>query len=197
MMSLLVPSRSALVTATTPVQYLRPEEVRRMVDAAGQLPRHRERNQLLIQVLFSTGLRISEALALTPRSLGLIGGLPILAVVGKGRKRRRVACPEELIHRLRSYAYTHQITDPDARFFPIARNTAWRIVQQVGERAGLGKRVWPHLLRHSYAIEALRQTGNTKALQIHLGHASLPMTMRYLSTLTEEDAVQIMGQVRV
>ena len=195
-MSLLVPSRTELITATTPVSYLRPEEVDRMVDAAGRMPRHRDRNQVLVQVLFSTGLRISEALALTPSSIGSVDGIPILTVVGKGRKRRRVACPEELLHRLRSYAYTHHV-GPEDRVFPIARNSAWRIISQAGRMAGLGKRVWPHLLRHSYAIEALRQTGNTKALQIHLGHASLPMTMRYLSTLTEEDAVKIMGQVRV
>jgi len=62
--------------------------------------------------------------------------------------------------------------------------------------AGITKRVYPHLLRHSDAIERLRQTGNPKALQIHLGHASPFMTMRYLSTLTAEDALTIQQQVK-
>jgi integrase len=41
----------------------------------------------------------------------------------------------------------------------------------------------------------LRQTGNPKALQIHLGHSSMAMTMRYLSTLTQEDAIRVQGEV--
>ena len=51
--------------------------------------------------------------------------------------------------------------------------------------------IWPHLLRHSDAIEQLRQTDNTSALQIHLGHACPLMTMRYLSTLAAEEALKI------
>jgi len=64
-------------------------------------------------------------------------------------------------------------------------------LKAAAERAGITKRVYPHLLRHSDTIERLRQTGNPKALQIHLGHASPMMTMRYLSTLTAEDALRI------
>jgi integrase len=55
--------------------------------------------------------------------------------------------------------------------------------------------VHPHLLRHSDAIERLRQTGNPRALQVHLGHASPFMTMRYLSTITAEEALKIQQQV--
>ena len=52
-----------------------------------------------------------------------------------------------------------------------------------------------HSLRHSDAIERLRQRGNPKALQIHLGHSSPSITMRYLSTLTAEDALRIEQEV--
>ena len=62
--------------------------------------------------------------------------------------------------------------------------------------AGLGKRVYPHLFRHSGAIERLRQTGNPRALQLHLGQASPLMTMRYLSTITSEEALRINQAVR-
>jgi len=79
----------------------------------------------------------------------------------------------------------------DDRLFPINRKWAWQILKAAAERAGIAKRVYPYLLRHSDAIERLRQTGNPKALQIHLGHASPMMTMRYLSTLTAEDALRI------
>ena len=85
----------------------------------------------------------------------------------------------------------------DDRLFPINRKWAWQILKAAAERAGIAKRVYPHLLRHSDAIERLRQTGNPKALQIHLGHASPMMTMRYLSTLTAEDALRIQQGVEL
>jgi integrase len=105
-----------------------------------------------------------------------------------------VACPEGLAHRIRSFAYSKEIGS-DERIFPINRKRAWQIVKLAGEKANLRKRVWPHLLRHSDAIERLRQTGNPKALQLHLGHSSALMTMRYLATLTAEDALRIQQQV--
>lgn len=71
------------------VPYLSPEEVRRLT--AGCRGRHRERNALLIAVLFQTGLRISEALCLTVAHLNRHPGT--LEIVGKGGKARLVACP--------------------------------------------------------------------------------------------------------
>jgi integrase/recombinase XerD len=71
------------------VPYLTPEEVRRL--AGGCRGRHRERDALLILVLFQTGLRISEALSLTAGHLNRHPGT--LEIVGKGGKKRLVACP--------------------------------------------------------------------------------------------------------
>ena len=78
--------------------------------------------------------------------------------------------PEKLADKLRVYAY-HKGIKPDQTFFPINRQRAWQIMKEVSRKAGISKRVYPHLLRHSDAIERLRQTGNPKALQHHLGHA--------------------------
>jgi len=146
------------------VPYLTPEEVKQL--CAGCRGRQRERDTLLILLLFQTGLRISEALGLTVGHLSRQPGA--LEIVGKGGKPRLVACPAALSHRLKAYAFDR----------------------------GLGKRVYPHLFRHSGAIERLRQTGNPRALQLHLGHASPLMTMRYLSTLTAEEALRINQGVR-
>ena len=115
--------------------------------------------------------------------------------MGKGRKPRMVACPERLAEKLQAYAYKKKL-DPKDRFFPIDRTRAWQIIKGASERAGLNKRVYPHLLRHLDAIERLRQTGNPKALQHHLGHSSMTMVMRYLSTLTAEDALRIQQEVK-
>ena len=190
----LVKSKMGLQRATSIVPYLTPEEVYGMTEAVDG--RNQERDKLLILLLFETGLRVSEALSLTPRLIGQNEGKPVIYLKkGKGKKPRMVACPEDLAHRIRSFAYSEEI-GPDDNIFPINRKRAWQIVKEAGEKADLQKRVWPHLLRHSDAIERLRQTGNPKALQLHLGHSSALMTMRYLATLTAEDALRIQQQVR-
>ena len=184
----LVPQKSTLTTALRIVPYLTPEEVRHIAEACQG--RNKERDELLILTLFQTGLRISEALSLTPRRIGTHHGHAVLYIEGKSKKPRMVACPDPLAHRLKSYAFDKGL-GLDDRIFPINRKRAWKIIKEASERSGITKKVYPHLLRHSDAIERLRQTGNPKALQIHLGHASPMMTMRYLSTLTAEDALRI------
>ncbi len=173
----------------SPVRYLLEEEVGQLCKAC-----KKERDQLLILLLFQTGLRISEALALTPASIGEFEGKPFLEVAGKGKKLRLVAMPVNLRMKLESYAYRAKI-EPRARFFDINRSRAWQILNEAREASGLEKRVFPHLLRHSDAIIRLRKTGNPKALQYHLGHSSPAMTLRYLSTLTQEDALRVQQEV--
>jgi len=107
---------------------------------------------------------------------------------------RLVALSERLADKLKAYAYEKKI-GPQDRFFPINRQRAWQVIKEVAGRAGITKRVYPHLLRHSDAIKRLRQTGNPKALQHHLGHSSPVVVMRYLSTLTQEDSLRINQQV--
>jgi len=189
----IVERRAQLTRALRIVPYLTGEEVEALAREARKR-RKGERDALLILVLFQTGLRISEALSLTPSKIEIFEGRPALRFVGKGRKPRVVALPERLADKLRAYAYQKGIK-PDEKFFPINRQRAWQILKEVSYKAGITKRVYPHLLRHSDAIERLRQTGNPKALQHHLGHSSPVMVMRYLSTLTQEDSLRIQQQV--
>jgi integrase len=178
----------------SPVPYLRPEEVSALIEAARKL-RYGERNVLLIKVLYQCGLRISEALSLTPSHLIRFEGIPCLRVKGKGGKERLVHVPETLSSQLLAYAYQRGLKATD-RFFNLNRKNAHKMLVKAAKLAGLTKRVYPHLLRHSCAIERLRQTGNPKALQWHLGHNSMAMTMRYLATLTMEEALKIQAQVK-
>ena len=174
------------------VPYLTPDEVQRLCAACRG--RHRDRGDaLLILLLFQTGLRISEALSLAVGDLSRQPG--VLEIVGKGGKPRLVACPAVLTHRLKAYAFDRGLGPAD-HLFPIGRKRAWQIIGAAAAQAGLGKRVYPHLFRHFGAIERLRQTGNPRALQLHLGHASPLMTMRYLSTLTAEEALRINQAVK-
>ncbi len=176
------------------VPYLTPDEVYRIVDVAKEGNKG-DRNSILIKTLFETGLRISEALSITPRMIGEYEGHAVLYIKGKGKKPRMVACPDGLAHQLKSHAYTNKL-DLDDRIFNINRKRAWQLVKEAAMKAGIQKKVYPHLFRHSDAIERLRQTGNPKALQYHLGHSSTLMTMRYLATLTAEDALRIQQEVK-
>lgn len=189
----LVTTKSMLPRATGIVPYLTPEEVYQISSACDG--RNRERDELLILMLFETGLRVSEALDITPRKIGAYNGHSVLYIRGKGKKPRMVACPDNLAHRLKSYAFDRKL-GLDDKIFKISRKRAWQIVKEAAENAGITKTVYPHLFRHSDAIERLRQTGNPKALQHHLGHSSTLMTMRHLSTLTAEDALRIQQEVR-
>jgi len=186
----LVQRKMALNRVNLPVSYLTEEDIRQLVEAC-----KKERDKLLITLLFQTGVRISEALALTPAAIRNFEGKPAMEIIGKGKKLRMVALPVNLKEKLESYAYRVKI-EPRMRFFDINRSRAWQILNEVREAAGMEKRVFPHLLRHSDAIIRLRKTGNPKALQYHLGHNSPAMTLRYLSTLTQEDALRIQQEVR-
>jgi len=186
----LVQRKMALNKINLPVSYLTEEEIRQLVDAC-----KKERDRLLITLLFQTGVRISEALALTPAAIRNFEGKPAMEIVGKGKKLRMVALPVNLKEKLESYAYRAKI-EPRMRFFDVNRSRAWQILNEAREAAGIEKRVFPHLLRHSDAIIRLRKTGNPKALQYHLGHNSPAMTLRYLSTLTQEDALRVQQEVK-
>jgi len=190
----IVKARSLTKVGST-VPYLTQDEISLICQKA-QEGRNGERNGLLILTLFQTGLRISEALSLTPGNITSYNGIPIVYVKkGKGGKDRKVSLPESLFHRLKSFAFDKKLEVKD-RMFDIGRKMAWLIVKAATKRAGIGKNVYPHLFRHSDAIYRLKQTGNPKALQHHLGHSALFMTMRYLSTLQEEESLKIESEVR-
>lgn len=189
MRNALVERKTALNKVNMPVSYLTEEDIKQLTEAC-----KRERDQLLITLLYQTGLRISEALALTPAGIRSFEGRPAMEIIGKGRKLRMVALPVNLKDKLESFAYRQGI-DRKSRFFDINRFRAWQILDETAQKAGIGKRVFPHLLRHSDAIIRLRKTGNPKALQYHLGHNTPAMTLRYLSTLTQEDALRVQQEV--
>ena len=90
------------------VPYLTRKEAGLLIEAAKK-GRKGERGALLIQVLYQTGLRISEALFLSPSKIRQFEGRPALEVIGKGRKLRMVACPERLSEKLQAYAYQEKL----------------------------------------------------------------------------------------
>lgn len=159
--------------------------------------RHGERDRLLIQLLFDGCLRCSEAISVRPCDIVRNDTGWALRVKGKRGKAALVAISPNLVAQLQAYAYRHRLNEYDC-FFPITRSQAFRIVTQAFDRAGITKpsrdvdKVGAvHILRHSGAIERLRQTGNPKAVQDQLRHKSALMTMRYLKTLSADESLRI------
>ena len=186
-------SKRIYASSARVVAYLPPREVRLLAEAAKQ-GRNGERDSLFIMFLFQTGLRVSEGLSLTSEKLDSFEGKPVIHIIGKGNKPRTVSCPSNLAGKLSEYARRKGLNGEE-RLFPFNRVRAWQIIRAAAQKANFSKRIFPHLLRHSDAIERLKQTGNPKALQHHLGHSSISMVLRYLSTLTQEESIRIQQNV--
>ena len=179
---------------TRPISFLTESEVISMAKMAREM-RDGERNELLILTTFQCALRISEALQITKQHRRVIDGKHRLFILGKGNKPRILSLPEALSYRLGDYIGRSGLGDTD-RLFPISRQRAWRIIKQCAVKAGIDRRVYCHLLRHGGALARLKRSGNPKSLQIHLGHADIKMTMRYLSTLQLMESLEIEDKIK-
>ena len=178
---------------TRPVSFITETEVYRIADVAKSM-RDGERNELLILTMFQAALRVTEAIKLRTKDKATVDNKHILLVQGKGNKPRLVAIPEKLSYHLGDFAQ-RQGLKPEDRFFPVTRIRAWQIIKECADKAGIDRRIYCHLLRHGGAIARLKRTGNPKSLQIHLGHADMKMTMRYLATMQVVESLQTESEV--
>jgi len=185
------------------------EEIQQLEDAAQS-----ERDKLIVRVLADTGLRLGELLALRPADIRMEAGKHMLKVPGrerasragawvggKGDQERLVPIAPTLARRLRRFAdRKHGGATSDRLFLTLRRGRASgqldgltesaveQMIRSLGETAGITKRVYPHLLRHSFATEYLRRGGNPILLQQILGHSSLAMITQTYQHLTVADA---------
>ncbi len=162
---------------------------------AGDDPRAR-RDRAMLESLYGSGARISELVGLDRRDLDLDDGL--LRVFGKGRKERvvpigrgaRDALVEYLEMGRPTLAAASRRGAPEALFLNargtrLTRQGAWLIVRAAGDRAGLGERLFPHVLRHSCATHMLDRGADIRVVQELLGHASLSTTQVYTKVSPE------------
>jgi integrase/recombinase XerD len=150
-----------------------------------------QRDRALLELLYGTGIRIGEAVALDLADLDLDGSL--VRVFGKGSKERVVplgrAARAVLIEYLRdgrlevrARARRAHNGDPlflNARGSRLSRQSAWAIVRRAGERVALDDRLSPHVLRHSCATHMLEHGADLRVVQELLGHASISTTQVY------------------
>ena len=161
---------------------LSPEEVQRVIDSAENLMR-----RTMVMTLYSTGIRCSE---LCHRKVSDIDSKRMLIRIhkGKGGRDRDVLLSPKLLEILREYwrwmkpkTYLFPGTVKNWRADkPITPKVVWKAVNEAGKRAGISKRVAPHLLRHSFATHMLEAGADLRTIQLLLGHAKISDTALYL-----------------
>ena len=163
---------------------LSPDQAVRMVDLPGDAP-ETLRDKAMFELFYSSGLRLAELVGLDPELLDLASGE--VRVTGKGGKTRIVPLGSHAIAALQAWlAVRGQLASPGERaLFVGARGSriSPRVVQlrmkQWGIRQGMPGSVHPHMLRHSFATHLLQSSGDLRAVQEMLGHASISTTQVY------------------
>ncbi len=145
------------------------------------------RNKLMMELLYATGMRISELLGLNLRDLNLDERL--ILVHGKGSKQRLVPFVSSLDHYFQTYLAAHRpailkFKRSDYLFLngrgdPLTRQGFWKILKTASLKAGIKNQFTPHTFRHSFATHLLEAGVNLRIVQELLGHASLNTTQIY------------------
>jgi len=152
---------------------------------------HRDRTML--EVLYATGLRVSELVDLRPEQISLNQGL--VRVVGKGGKERLVPLGEEALSWLQEFFAGPRAEllhgRPCAHLFPTRRGTGmtrqafWYLIKKHALAAGVHKPLSPHTLRHAFATHLLNHGADLRVVQMLLGHSDLSTTQIYTHVARE------------
>ncbi len=161
-----------------------PEEVSRFLVAVTN-PKHR----VILTVCYAAGLRISEAVRLTPDAIDS-QRMVIRVEAGKGGKDRYVMLSPKLLDILRTYwrkaRPQHCLFPGDLPGQPISTGAVELVCRQARELAAIPKPVTPHSLRHAFAVHLLESGADVRTIQLLLGHRSLSTTARYLRLATSK-----------
>ena len=146
-----------------------------------------QRDRAILEVLYATGLRVSELTALQRAALLLTNGL--IRVLNRGQRERLVPIGPQAIRTLERYLHTgrpHLIrADSGDHVFlnnqggPLSRMSIWKIIKAAGDKIRTKKEVSPHTLRHSFATHLLEGGANLRDVQELLGHADISTTQIY------------------
>lgn len=157
------------------VEYLTAEQVQKMVDNASSV-----RNQFIISLLYSSGIRVSELISL---NRGQIHSKRF-SVKGKGSKVRLCFIDDRTQSLMEQYLRTRHDGNPALVISVLFKDrmsagNVQLIIKNSAVRAGIKQHVTPHTLRHSFATNFILNNGNSRHLQLLLGHSSLGTTMMY------------------
>ncbi len=163
------------------------EEVERLL-APRELKTPRElRDRAMLEVLYASGLRVSELVGLRLADLDFAVG--IVRVLGKGDKERLVPLGDAALASLRAYLTHGRPPLEKRRVSPhlflgrhgrgLTRQMFWQLLKRYARAAGITKRVTPHTLRHSFATHLLERGADLRSVQLMLGHADIGTTQIY------------------
>lgn len=187
--------------------YLSVAEVERLLESAGGDTKEAIRNRAIVELLYSTGLRVSELAALDCAEFTAAspaGGAGSLRVIGKGKKERlvvfgdvaRAAVGHYLEVRAQFFVPGKLNNEPalflNSRGGRLTVRSVERIVHAAALAAGLSSEISPHTLRHSFATHLLAAGADLRLIQELLGHSSLSTTQKY----THLELEQILAEYR-
>jgi integrase/recombinase XerD len=141
------------------------------------------RDRALAELLYACGLRASEVAALRRSDAHLDAGY--VRCLGKGSKERVIPLGRPAREALAAYLAEDPEAPSDAPLFrslrggPLARETVWRIVRKLARRGGIGRRAYPHAVRHSFATHLVENGADLRYVQEMLGHAKISTTQIY------------------
>ncbi len=166
--------------------YLSPREIERMIEAAQEQPRNGRRDRMIIELLYGSGLRISELIGLKLSDIEFEAGF--IRVTGKGNKQRLVPLGGYARSAVESHLATAEDKKDEKSGTLLLRNNLgksfsrvglWKIVKKLVAKAGIDKPVSPHTLRHSFATHMLEGGADLRVVQEMLGHADISTTQIY------------------
>jgi len=145
------------------------------------------RDATMLEVLYATGLRVSELVGLSWSQVNLVVG--VVRIVGKGNKERLVPLGDVAREKLDEYLkFTRQVilhgrvSDalfPTARGAAMTRQAFWHLIKRYALKAGLRSELSPHTLRHAFATHLLNHGADLRVVQLLLGHADISTTQIY------------------
>jgi integrase/recombinase XerC len=168
------------------------DETFRLVESTKGIPetppsekekKRRLRDLTILELLYSSGLRVSELVGLNANQLD--PELGIVKVMGKGRKERIVPVGKKAVEAVKNYLEERGSLEAESPLFVNARGSrltarsVGRLVKEYTRRSGIFRKVSPHTLRHTFATHLLDAGADIREIQEMLGHASLSTTQRY------------------
>jgi integrase/recombinase XerD len=174
--------------------YLRLEEIERLVEQADLKTPRGLRDRAMLEVLYSTGLRVSELTSLRLTDIDTKVGC--LRCIGKGDKERIVPVGRKALAIVERYlrdarakllgkAPPTNVLFVNQRGRPLTRVGVWKILSTYGRRTGLRMALTPHMLRHSFATHLLERGADLRSVQLMLGHADISTTQIYTHVVEE------------